>query len=349
MGIKDFYKYVKTRWPECFTTVRYEALAYQRVAVDMMNVLYVFRARNDQVWMKQCLQFLMRLRSKFVHVVCVFDHPQTHPLKQATVDKRREDRERGRHRAQTLRAMVDEYIACSELTPELEAFLTAHPECVSALTHKPIVGALQDYVDRLQRAYSLSFRTDEIQAIQALLRALGYCVLQAESDGEALCAYLSALGAVDAVLSNDSDVFFFGAKYVLFRFTDEGAYLIDSTKLLEDMGLTRAQFTELCLLCGTDFNASVRGVGFCRAYALVQEHSTLESETFPLTLDHALLRQVRAFADPQRGQSFCAYVHYCRPSQDPATLSQICFRYQIDLSLDELMAYTRVELVLMDA
>jgi hypothetical protein len=280
----------------------------------------------------------------------VFDHPQTHPLKQATVDKRREDRERGRQRVQSLRAVVDAYINEQQNSPELESFLAAHPECISPLTQKPIVGAMQDYLDRLQRAYSLSFRTDEIQAMQDLLRALGYCVLQAESDGEALCAYLSALDAVDFVLSNDSDVFFFGAKYVLFRFTDEGAYLIDAAKLLDEMGLSRAQFTELCLLCGTDFNASIRGVGFCRAYALIQAHSTLESDSFPLpSLDHTLLRQVRAFADPQRGQAFCSNVHYCRPSCDPATLSRLCFRYHIDLPLDELVKYPHSEIILLDA
>jgi len=339
MGIKDFYKYVKTRWPECFTAVRYDHFRYQRIALDMMNLLYVFRARSELAWMQMLIQYLQRLRNEYVHLVCVFDSNQPHPLKQATVDKRREDREKGRHRVQTLRAALDRYEQDETCTDELHTFLQAHPECVSALTQKPILGAIRDHLLRLQRAYSLSFRTEEIQAVQALLRALGYCVLQAEYDGEALCAYLSAQGAVDAVLSNDSDVFFFGATRVLFRFTDEGAYLIDASKLLSHMGLNRAQFIELCLLCGTDFNVSVRGIGFCRAYALVQQYPQTNVPHFPLQLDHTLLDQVRAFTDASHGTPFLSAVHYCRPPTDRSSIAQLAFRHHIDMPLDELMAY----------
>lgn len=346
MGIKDFYKYVKTRWPECFTAVRYDHFRYQRIALDMMNLLYVFRARSDLTWMQMLLQYLQRLRHDYVHVVCVFDSNQPHPLKQATVEKRREDREKGRRRVQTLRVALERYEHDGLCPDELHSFLQSHPECVSALTQKPIPGAIRDHMLRLQRAYSLSFRSEEIQAVQDLLRALGYCVLQAEYDGEALCAYLSAQGVVDAVLSNDSDVFFFGATRVLFRFTDDGAYLIDADTLLQQMELTRAQFIELCLLCGTDFNASVRGIGFCRAYALVQQYPRTNVPDFPLSLDHTLLDQVRAFTDASNGTAWISSVHYCRPPSDRSAIAQLAFRHHIDLSLDDLVSYRPVSIVL---
>jgi 5'-3' exonuclease len=340
MGIKDFYKYVKLRWPDCFEPVSYTALRYQRIALDMMNILYVFRARDERTWMRAVIWFLVRLRNQCVHPVCVFDGSHTHPLKQSTVDKRREEREKGRQRAGALDQSLRNYESTGICDTFLTAFLASHADCVSALTQKPIVGAIRDHVQRLTRAYNLSFSASEVAGMQQLLRALGFCVLQAEYDGEALCAYLSANGLVENVLSNDSDVFFFGATRVLFRFTDEGAYQIDTVRLLNAMGLTREQFINLCLLCGTDFNVSVRGVGFCRAYAMVQQYPRLDDPSFPYVLDHSRLNEIRLFTDISSGSSFAHQVHYCRPVQASEELHRLLFQYQIDLPLADLLHWT---------
>jgi len=347
MGIKDFYKYVKLRWPECFEPIPYAALRYQRVAIDMMNVLYVFRARDDRSWMRAVVLFLLRLRNVYVHPVCVFDGSHTHPLKQSTVDKRREEREKGRHRVESLEQSLRHYESTQTCDDFLTSFLASHADCVSALTQKPIVGAIREHVQRLSRAYNLSFTASEIAGMQQLLRALGFCVIQAEYDGEALCAYLSANGQVEHVLSNDSDVFFFGATRVLFRFADEGAYQIDANRLLTAMGLTREQFINLCLLCGTDFNVSVRGVGFCRAYAMVQQYPRLDDPSFPYPLDHSLLNEIRTFADVSAGDAFAEQVHYCRPVQESPELHRLLFQYHIDLPLCDLLhwAHSSVDFV----
>lgn len=343
MGIKDFYKYVKVRWPECFEPVPYAALRHQRIALDMMNLLYVFRARDDRVWMRSVVSFLLRLRDLHVHPVCVFDGTHTHPLKQSTVDKRREEREKGRQRVDSLERSLQHYESTGERDEYLTSFLATHDECVSALTQKPIVGAIRDHVHRLSRAYNLSFTTSDIAGIQEILRALGFCVLQAAYDGEALCAYLSANGQVDCVLSNDSDVFFFGATRVLFRFSDEGAYRIEADKLLTAMGLTREQFVNLCLLCGTDFNVSIRGIGFCRAYAIVQQYPQLDTDpSFPYTLDHERLNQIRRFTDASAGRVFADQVHYCHPPDETQLhqLNRLLFQYHIDLPLMDLLRWT---------
>lgn len=353
MGIKDFYKYVKTRWPECFVPVAYDSFRFQRVAIDMMNVMYTIRARVDRdrgcEWLDGVVRFLLRLRDARVHPVCVFDGLRTHPLKQTTVDKRRDDREKGKQRVLKVQTGLEHYLSTRECTPEFQVFLDNHLDCVSMLTGEPIVGAVQAYLERTSRSYNLSFHPGEIEAVREVARALGMCVLAAEYDGEALCAYLSARGDVEAVLSNDSDVFFFGATRVLFRFSDDGAFLIDADHLFQSMGITRAQFINLCLLCGTDFNDSVRGIGFCRAYALVQQYTYLDVAEFPLQLDHALLDQVRAFTRVPPDVPAVQYTRRLDDGDDRVRLAQLWFRYQLRTSLDDAMAWTPTALELDDS
>lgn len=326
MGIKDFYKYAKHRWPECFVPVPYTHFRFQRIALDMMNILYVYRARSEHEWISQVVLFLLRLRSQFVHPVCVFDGP-SHALKQATVDKRREDRDRGKDRMDTLMRALDEYQTTNVVNDVLGAFLKKHPDFVSALTQQPLIQPILEYVQRASRMYQMRFTASDVERLQSILRALGFCVCIARHDGEALCAYLSASGAVEAILSNDSDVFFFGGKKVLFRFWDEGAYLIAREDLLQRMGFTDQQFFEFCLLCGTDFNESVRGIGFCRAFTLLTEYKSIHAANFPVELDHELLQQVQSFTF----QDHAPLLHagYSLPPPEPT--SYLFFRHQLNI------------------
>lgn len=52
-----------------------------------------------------------------------------------------------------------------------------------------------------------------------LLSALGLQCVQSGGEGEALCAQLNGAGLVDAVITDDSDAFGYGAETVLRNFS----------------------------------------------------------------------------------------------------------------------------------
>ncbi len=331
MGIKDFYKQLKTRHPECFIPVHYAQLRYQKIAIDMMNVLYVYKSRNDRDWIKLLLEFLISLRRYYVHPICVFDG-QHHPLKQNTVQKRRLEREKGRNRVEKLRNSLTVYKTTGVINDHLRGFLDSHDEFVSKLSRLPLVNSIQEHIDRQYKNYNIHFRTTEIESLKELIRAMGICVLTADHDGEALCSYLTSIGEADIVLSNDSDVFFFGCKTVLVKFTNEGGYLVHLDTVLSKLELSMEQFIDLCLLCGTDFNIPIRGIGFCRAYAIVQKYISIQNTEMPLhdQLDHSLLEEIRQMAYPKTQPE---QTHYSKPIQSE-TLQLMLFQHQIHLPLE---------------
>lgn len=344
MGIKDFYKYLKSKYPECFIPVDYSTFAYQRIALDMMNVLYVYKARDDKNWLRRVIEFILYLRSLKVHPVCVFDG-QSHPLKQSTVEKRRSDREKGKSRVDSLVQWVEHYKHTREISPEFQQFLSAHPEYISKLTGKPIFAQLDYYIQRQYKNYTIHIRSTEVETLKQLLTAIGVVVLTAEHDGEALCSWLSATGKVELVVSNDSDVFFFGCQRVLFKFTEQGGYQICLDDILQALGISYPAFVDLCLLCGTDFNTSVRGVGFCRALALMQRYSSIQHPEFPLRdqLDLDKLEEIRQMSQPT--ESACNQViQYCQPLCIPE-LERLVFVHQLgNMDISKFTdVYSRVE------
>lgn len=102
---------------------------------------------------------------------------------------------------------------------------------------------------------------------KALLDSLGISSVKAEGEAESLCAKLNAEGIVDAVISDDSDAFCYGAKVLLRNFsisTGNGACVEKYTieKVDQSLKLDRNRLIFMAILLGCDFCPSgVPGVG----------------------------------------------------------------------------------------
>jgi len=275
MGIKDLYKYFSAKHPDLFKLVHFSEFQYDKIAIDMMNLLYIYKARDDKNWMQNVLLFLIKLRNLYVHPICVFDGP-THPMKRNTVQKRKTEREKGKKRTEELRQSLNHYMETSEIQPNLQNLIDNRQDLVSQLSNQILVTQVEEYIEKQYKNYNIFFHTVDIDAMKEMIHLIGIDVISAPYDGEAYCSFLCANGMVSAVLSNDSDVFFFGCKKVICKFTEDGGYQIELQDILSKLQISHAEFIDLCILCGTDYNVSVKGIGFVRALNLIRKHRTLE-------------------------------------------------------------------------
>ena len=148
-----------------------------------------------------------------------------------------------------------------------------------------------DMKKAFSKAQQTSRMTPEIlESSKELLRLMGIPVVQAPSDGEAQAAYMCGKGDVYAAASQDFDSILFGAPLLVRNLTISGrrkvpgkniykdvkTEIIDSGKMLEDLGVTREQLVDVCILIGTDFNPGVSGIGPKKGLKLIQKHGDLE-------------------------------------------------------------------------
>jgi 5'-3' exonuclease len=77
---------------------------------------------------------------------------------------------------------------------------------------------------------------------------------------------------------------------------------VDPVVARQHLGLTKAQFLDLCILCGTDFGPKIAGVGPMRALQLIQQHGSIEETLIHLDprkyipeqgFDYRRIRKVR--------------------------------------------------------
>lgn len=293
MGIKGFNSLVAQYAPQAFCTVALTELAGKRIAVDANNWMYVamFNARKRVLaktdiaqtepdvqeirreWMMHTLNFVTGWIDNKITPIFVFDGPDT-PEKTQTKDKRREERQKKREKIDNLYAQLrgDVLAQSSSLITDLRR----------ALSNYNVI------------------QPEEYELFQSIIRGIGIPCLQATGDGEQLCAMLCIEGHVAAVYSTDTDNLAYGVPLLLTGFsTNVYSYSADGNRIqhldgvrhdriLQGLDMTHAQFVDLCVMSGCDFNTNIPGYAVKNSYKLLKLCTWIEN--LPPHLDKTCLR-----------------------------------------------------------
>ncbi|MFB6166591.1 MAG: flap endonuclease-1 [Haloarculaceae archaeon] len=231
--------------------IAYDDLAGSVVAVDAHNWLYRYltttvRFTRESAYTTEdgtevanligVVQGLPKFLEHDVTPVFVFDGGVT-DLKADEVEKRREQRERYEEQLETAREEGD----AAE------------------------VATLESRTQRL---------TDTIvDTTRELLGLLDVPVVDAPAEGEAQAAHMARTDRVDYAGTEDYDALLFGSPLTLRQLTSSGdPECMDLEATLAEHELTWEQLVDVGILCGTDFNEGVTGIGPKTAVSAVREH-----------------------------------------------------------------------------
>jgi flap endonuclease-1 len=115
-----------------------------------------------------------------------------------------------------------------------------------------------------------------LETTRELLARLDVPVVDAPAEGEAQAAYMARRGDADYAGSEDYDTLLFGAPLTLRQLTSKGRpELMDLEATLDRHGISWEGLIDVAILCGTDFNPGVDGVGPKTALRAIAEHGDL--------------------------------------------------------------------------
>ncbi|PSQ43956.1 flap endonuclease-1 [Halobacteriales archaeon SW_7_68_16] len=127
----------------------------------------------------------------------------------------------------------------------------------------------------------LESRTQELtptiqRTTRALLDRLDVPVVEAPAEGEAQAAHMARRGDVDAAGTEDYDALLFGSPVTYRKLTGgDDPERMELAATLERHDLTWEEVIDVGILCGTDFNEGVAGLGPKRAVDAIHEHGDL--------------------------------------------------------------------------
>ncbi|NP_001080984.1 flap endonuclease 1-B [Xenopus laevis] len=114
-----------------------------------------------------------------------------------------------------------------------------------------------------------------------LLSLMGIPYVDAPCEAEATCAALVKAGKVYAAATEDMDALTFGTPVLLRHLTASEAKKLPIqefhlNRVFQDIGINHEQFVDLCILLGSDYCETIRGIGPKRAIDLIRQHKTIE-------------------------------------------------------------------------
>lgn len=166
----------------------------------------------------------------------------------------------------------------------------------------------------IEKAFSKASQTARMdekmkEESKLLLKAMGIPVVQAPSEGEAQSAKLVVDGLCYATASQDYDSFLFGTPILIRNLNISGKKKVlnknyykevkpekaELKEILKELELSRDELILVAMLCGTDFNNGVSGVGPKNGLKKVKQLKTLDNLKKELNWNEDFLDEVFNF------------------------------------------------------
>nr|XP_056718017.1 DNA excision repair protein ERCC-5 [Euleptes europaea] len=138
---------------------------------------------------------------------------------------------------------------------------------------------------------------------QELLRLFGIPYIEAPMEAEAQCAVLDLTDQTSGTITDDSDIWLFGARHVYKNFFSQKKYVeyFQYVDFQNQLGLDRNKLINLAYLLGSDYTEGVPNVGYVTAMEILNE--------FPGRGMEPLFQLAEWWAEAQKSKKTCPNPH----------------------------------------
>ena len=229
MGIKHLNKFLREQCQKSIYFAQMSDLSNKKIAVDISIYMYKFVSENTLI--ENMYLMLSIFRHYNITPVFIFDgKPPTE--KKELLAKRRSDKKEAEEEFNRLKAQLKNNDMCSDDKQEII-----------------------NNMDMLKKQF-VYITKEQIQTVKQLIRAYGATYYDAPGEADELCAQLTIKNKVWATLSEDMDMFVYGATRVLryMSLLNHTVVVYDIKGILQELGITQKQLRQICVLSGTDYN-----------------------------------------------------------------------------------------------
>jgi 5'-3' exonuclease len=301
MGIHQLNKILKKHSPEAFQEVHISKYAFKKVAIDISLYVCKFKAVCGDRWMAAFINLVTCLRKNEVHGVFVYDTGAP-PEKAGERDERAAQREKSSQRITDLESGVRSYLLNGSVS---ECLLKASNKINLGLPKRLLSTTSSQRVDvpipqindliAKKKSQQLSITPADFELTRKLFDILKVPHLNAPLEAETTCVDLCLQGEVDAVLTEDTDVLAYQVPVFLSKIntgTGMCTEIVYDT-MLEELKLKSDEFLDMCIMCGTDYNKNIKGMGPVAVFNNITKHSSIEQIGAVTGVDISTLKHKR--------------------------------------------------------
>lgn len=295
MGIKGLHNFLKTVCPTVFKYQHISTFNSKKVAIDASIYLYKSKVCYGDFWMQTFVTFICSLRRYNIHPIFIFD-TNIVPEKLNERKERALKKESLSTKVYTLQQSIDNFHRTSIIDSTLlDLSSKCAPSRFLSTSSSFNINAVQASVDKLKQQI-VSITPTDITFIKKLLECMSIPFYDAPFESETSCSDICKRGLVDAVMTEDSDIFVYGTPLSAckYNYSDSMCTTVLFSDILKELELTETEFVEFCILCGSDYNKNIPKIGPKKSYDLIRKFKSIDNikQNIP-DLDISPLNHVR--------------------------------------------------------
>lgn len=230
MGIKYLNSYLQNRCPEAINCLHLSELNGKKIVIDVS--IYMYKYETDGLLLENMYLLISIMRYYGIIPIFIFDG-KSPTEKKDLIEKRAEVRSTAKAEINILREII------------------AKGDIKDVEEKQEILAT----IDQLKKKTTQMNRR-KIDKVKTLMRAYGVTYFDAHGEADQLCAMLTIKEKVWACMSEDMDMFVYGCPRVLryVSLVQHTAVLYDTNCILNNLDMTQTEFSDICILSGTDYN-----------------------------------------------------------------------------------------------
>ena len=228
MGIKHLNKYLRVECAKSITCMDMKELANKTIVIDIS--IYMYKYQTDGTLIENI--YLMLSLFKHYRIIPIFIFDGKPPIEKRELLRQRYN---------------DKVIAEAEYN-RLSALLEQ-----DSLDRGDLVSELE-----LLKKKIIYLTKKQIANVKTLIHAFGATYYDAPNEADELCALLVLKNKAWGCMSEDMDMFVYGVPRVIryFSLLNHTIVLYNTSSILQELRMTQKEFSEVCILSGTDYNLS---------------------------------------------------------------------------------------------
>lgn len=294
MGIKNLKKFLRESYPSLLKQIHISQFRDEKIAVDISSFIYKYKVVFGDRWISSFPSLFCCFKENGVHATFIFDGKPP-PEKEGEKQKRKVQKQSIEDNVTTLKLDLEMYKDTRKSTPLLTDVMKKITKNnqnlikINRLLHSGGSGggeneihidvdAIEQYIEKKEKQI-VNITSYDNQSIQTMLDRFGIPYIQAPGEAEALASYLYSKDMIKAVVTEDTDILAYGTGIFLSNLnTSSGVcdvlYLND---ILQRMNLSRQEFLDFCIMCGTDYNENIRDIGCKKVYKIISTYKSIEA------------------------------------------------------------------------
>lgn len=158
--------------------------------------------------------------------------------------------------------------------------------------------AFEKEINKLNRQ-GMSITQQMSNDCKELLRLFGIPYINSPMEAEAQCAFLNAINITDGTITDDSDIWLFGAQTVYKNFFVQKKMVMEfrMENIEKMMFLDRKKLIQLAMLVGSDYTVGLSGVGAVTALEILAAFPTTPEEEGSTDEFQSMLSSLRKFRE----------------------------------------------------